>query len=108
MVIHPAQIQVDNELRKNVMTEFSRKEVDYDFELPQKVLASYCADRSIPCLDLLPAFRAAGEHTDLYLLRDRHYNANGNELAARKIAEFLRAYVSADGAPRENAPVPPR
>ncbi len=90
MVIHPDQTQIDEHLRREIITTFQVDENDYDFDLPQKVLRSYCEDRGIPCLDLLPSVREKSNDGKLYLLHDTHYNQAGNELAATRISQFLR------------------
>ncbi|MGH7380664.1 MAG: alginate O-acetyltransferase AlgX-related protein [Candidatus Methylomirabilales bacterium] len=89
MVIHPDETQIDDKLRQDIITTFQVSEDEYDFDLPQKMLRLYCIDRGIPCLDLLPSFRAKAKDGDLYLVRDTHYNHAGNELAAARIAQFL-------------------
>ncbi len=89
MVIHPDQTQVDDRLRQDILNTFQVRGQDYDFDLPQKILGSYCAERRIPCLDLLPIFRAQAKIGDLYLVRDTHYNLSGNQLAAASIDRFL-------------------
>lgn len=90
MVIHPDVTQVDEHLRRDIVKTFHLNGAKYDFELPQELLTSYCLERGIPCLDLLPVFRAMGASRDLYLVRGTHYNEAGNELAAVTIAGFLR------------------
>lgn len=90
MVIHPDEMQVNNKVRQEILTTFQLNENEYDFDLPQKVLRSYCANRGIHCLDLLPIFRASADKGDLYLLRDTHYNHTGHELAAASISNFLQ------------------
>jgi len=89
MIIHPDETQVNAALRREIIATFQLNEHEYDFYLPQEVLRSYCADRGIPCLDLLPIFRAKARGGDLYLLHDSHYNRSGNELAAVSISQFL-------------------
>lgn len=90
MIIHADHTQVDEQLRREVINTFEVNEEEYDFDLPQKVLMSYCVDRGIMCLDLLPAFRATATRGDLYLLRGTHYNEAGNKLAAANISQFLQ------------------
>lgn len=90
MVIHPDQTQVDDKLRQDIITTFRVNEEEYDFDLPQQILRSYCEDRGIPCLDLLPSFRAKAKGVVLYLPLDSHYNHTGNALAATKISHFLQ------------------
>ena len=58
---------------------------DVDLALPQRRLRAFCADRDVPCLDLLPIF--AGK-TDTYAPRDTHWNKQGNHLAARSLAAW--------------------
>ena len=89
MVINPDQTQVDKNLRQELLAKYHLREEDYDFDLPQKILRSYCAMKGILCLDLLPAFRAEGENGDLYTVRDGHYSSKGNQVAAAAITHFL-------------------
>jgi hypothetical protein len=89
MVIHPDQTQMDESLRKEIIRTFQVREQDYDFDFPQKILASYCAGSGILCLDLLAGFRAKATQGALYTISDGHYNLNGNQLAADSIRQFL-------------------
>jgi len=91
MVIHPDQTQVDEKLRQNIVTTYHVNEQAYDFDLPQKLLRSYCEDRGIPCLDLLPSLLAKAKGGEVYLARDSHYNHTGNALAATNISKFLQS-----------------
>ncbi|MCX6356126.1 MAG: hypothetical protein NTZ78_14675 [Candidatus Aureabacteria bacterium] len=91
MVIHPDQFQVENALREKIFSDYHLTPAHYDIERPQKLLTRYCASRGIPCIDLLPIMCASGSNGGLYLLRDTHYNEEGNRIAARAIYEFLRA-----------------
>ena len=62
---------------------------------PQKQLASYCRENSIPCLDLLPAFRKQSKE-DIFVLdkegRDDiwHLTDSGHKLSAEEIRRFLQ------------------
>ena len=89
MVIHPDQTQVDESLRREIIRTFQLREQDYDFDFPQKILASYCAGSGILCLDLLAGFRAKAKQGALYTISDGHYNLDGNKLAADNIRRFL-------------------
>lgn len=91
LVIHPDQTQLDEGLRRELITTFGLREQDFDFDLPQRVLMEYCAARRVTCLDLLPSFRAHAHTGDLYLPRDTHYNEAGRRLAAGTIRDFLAA-----------------
>lgn len=63
----------------------------------------------IPCLDLFPAFRAAGAGR-LYLRGgDNHWNPAGQALAARLMADLIlqpRAWRAAPGSPPPSPPAP--
>ena len=66
-------------------------DAEYPF-LPQKQFARYCEERSLMCLDLLPAFRVRGGeslflgerlgYTDIWHLSDRGHAVVANELHA--------------------------
>jgi len=90
IVIHPDQSQVEVQLRRELAKTYGLDLKGYDFELPQRFLMNYCSSRAIPCLDLFPSFRARGSQGGLYLVRDTHYNHDGNKFAAALIAKFLR------------------
>lgn len=67
---------------------------EYPF-LPQTLFAQYCAERSLPCLDLLPAFRKNGG-ADLFIgqrlgyLDVWHFSDRGHAVAADEIRRFLK------------------
>lgn len=68
-------------------------DAEYPF-LPQRQFARYCEERSLMCLDLLPAFRARGGealflgerlgYTDIWHLSDK-----GHAVVASELKEFL-------------------
>jgi hypothetical protein len=90
LVIHPDQFQVESDLRGTILARSGEDPADFDFDLPQRFLLAYCERREIPCIDLLPVFRANGSDGGLYLERDTHYNERGNELAAATIYDVLQ------------------
>ena len=89
MVIHPDQFQVETPFRRKLMTHANVNPVNYEIELPQRFLLDHCRLRGLTCLDLLRDFGRQGARGGLYLERDTHYNARGNDLAARLISDFL-------------------
>jgi hypothetical protein len=89
MVINPDQTQVDLPLRRELLTSEHLNSEDYDFDLPQRVMQSYCTSAGIACLDLLPVFRAVSSGGDLYTTRDGHYSKKGNQAAGEAITRFL-------------------
>jgi hypothetical protein len=70
----------------------------FDRELPQKKLAAWAAARNARLLDLLPALREAEREGRTYHLRDTHWNARGNAVAARELAQALVAYAEGGAA----------
>lgn len=68
-------------------------DAEYPF-LPQTLFAQYCEERSLPCLDLLPAFRENGGD-DLFIgqrlgyLDVWHFSSRGHAVAADEIRRFL-------------------
>jgi len=64
-------------------------------EAPQARLLAFARERSLTCLDLLPAFREAarpaGGDPRAWFLDGVHPSARGNRLAAAEIARFLEA-----------------
>ncbi len=48
----------------------------------------FCTDRRIPCLDLLPAFKAP-KNEEFYREKDDHLNEKGNRLAEELIVNFV-------------------
>ncbi|WP_372368302.1 hypothetical protein [Candidatus Uabimicrobium sp. HlEnr_7] len=91
MVIHPDQFQSDRVLQSQLQTKYEIKWQDYQLKLPQKFLSVYCQKNDIQYLDLLPYFES--NNKELYLQQNTHYNAEGNQIAAEKIYEFLREYL---------------
>jgi len=87
VVLIPAEEQVDPRVRDRILAGLSLEPEDYDFDLPQRRLRAWAADREVKVLDLLPVMRR--EHRPaarLYLPCDTHWNARGNALAARELA----------------------
>jgi hypothetical protein len=53
-------------------------------------LASFCAARRVPLLDLTPALAAAARQQPVYFRLDDHWNRRGHQVAAEAAAAFLR------------------
>lgn len=54
----------------------------FDHTAPDRLLSAFLAERSIEVIPLLEPLKAANQKFDLYLPRDRHLTARGNEVAA--------------------------
>ena len=87
MVIHPDQMQVEEEVVSDLERHYSVDLSGYDFTLPQQFLLDRCSALDLQCVDLLPEFKRREEK--LYLVRDTHYNRAGNRLAAEAIFEKI-------------------
>ena len=101
LLLIPTEEQVDERVRGRVLESLSADTARYDFDAPQRRLRAFAAARGIDALDLLPAFRAAGDEPRLYIPNDTHWNREGNALAgsilADRIAGMLPAGVDSPG-----------
>jgi hypothetical protein len=86
-VLIPDEFQVNPAVLEQAACDANLARGPLDLDLPQRRLCAFCANRDVPCLDLLPAFRGV---PDTYAPRDTHWNVRGNRLAAAAIAEWLR------------------
>ncbi len=91
MVIHPDELQVEEELRAQLETFYQVDLGQYDLDRPQAFLRSYCRERNIRCIDLLPALKAQGAKGGLYLPKNTHYNPAGHVVVAEEIIPSLPA-----------------
>jgi len=91
LVIVPTEVQVDESVRKQVLTNLELDEADYDFDLPQRRLLEFAEKSGIQVLNLLPELRAAHKpDTPLYIPNDTHWNEKGNELAGKLLADMIQ------------------
>ena len=65
------------------------RQVDYDRDLPQRVLGEFFAARGVAYLDLLPELRRAEVAGHTYVPRDTHWNEHGHAVAAAAIAAWI-------------------
>ena len=96
VMLIPDEFQVEDSVWNQVLADLPGEQLDRD--LPQRVLGTFCRDEGIPCLDLLPRFRALPPIEDgtkhLYSLRDSHWNRRGNAEAGAALAEFLQPLLA--------------
>jgi hypothetical protein len=90
VVLIPDESQVNPTLQDQVVRARRWAPGQFDFRLPNRVLAGALTDDGIRHLDLLTAFEEKSRHTRLYKPRDTHWNIGGNQLAAEVIARFIR------------------
>jgi hypothetical protein len=89
LAIFPDQFQVEENLREEVYKKYNLAADSLDLEYPNYRLSNYCKENNIHCIDLLGPFREKGKSGGLYALRDTHWNAAGNRLAAEVIFQYL-------------------
>ncbi|MFW5733946.1 MAG: alginate O-acetyltransferase AlgX-related protein [Oceanidesulfovibrio sp.] len=101
MVLAPDEFQVNDALWARLMS-IVEDPSEYDRDYPQKRVAAYCREKGIPHLDLLPLLREAEHKQHTYHIRDTHWNAWGNEVAGKAIADKILEFERRDGAMGEN------
>jgi len=91
VLLIPDEFQVEDELWNAVSQQFDRP---VQRDRPQMILTAWLEQQNIPYLDLLPLMRSVAPMEDgrrhLYHLRDTHWNARGNRIAAESLADFLK------------------
>jgi hypothetical protein len=87
----PDEVQINRTLQSRVMLikGFNTNPNDFDFALPNKLVAAKLKEQQINFIDLLDNFASASNHTTLYKPNDTHWNIAGNELAAEVIEDAL-------------------
>jgi hypothetical protein len=90
VVLIPDEMQVNDDLQKKVRGHIGTIEPDeWDFSLPNRLLASELETLAIDFIDLLDAFKATSSETRLYRPQDSHWNIAGNRIAADVLASRL-------------------
>ena len=90
IAILPEQFQVDQALRQAVLAKYHHIAAgDLDLSYPDKLIVDFCRTHKIHCLDMLGQFQEQGKTRRLYSVRDSHWNAAGNRLAADLIFDYL-------------------
>ena len=57
--------------------------------MPDRMLASFCAERGVEFVTPLARLRAAAARPDLYFRKDRHLGPGGHEILAQVLEERL-------------------
>lgn len=93
-VLIPDEFQVDDDLWARVAAALPGERLERD--RPQREIGQYLDARGIPYVDLLPLLRSVDPFPDrsrhLYHLRDTHFNARGNRVAASGLAQLVRRF----------------
>ncbi len=89
VVAIPTREQVQDRSWTEMQAQFGLSEAQLQRDLPQQKLVAWATRTGTPLVDLLPAFRAAGQRQALYFRTDRHWTAAGHTLAADSIKAYL-------------------
>jgi hypothetical protein len=90
LVLIPDEIQVDAQVRSQVMDGLGVSIEEYDFDAPQKRLARWAAGQQVPVLDLLPGLRRKHRpDARLYAPNDTHWNERGNLTAGLMVGRAI-------------------
>jgi hypothetical protein len=105
-LIIPDEYQVNDELWQAVV---AKHDVPLQRDLPQRKIREWAREGDRDVMDLLPLLLAQEPLDDgklhLYHLRDTHFNARGNEVAGRALAQLIEAKFSGTEVPEY--PMPP-
>jgi SGNH hydrolase-like domain, acetyltransferase AlgX len=82
VAIYPDEFQINEKVLQAVLDKYKLRRENYDLNPGQSILKPFLDSKGIPFVDFADRFRAEGKKQDLYLLRDTHWNAAGNQLAA--------------------------
>jgi hypothetical protein len=96
MVIIPAGPQVHPVLYEALVSKKEKQHkglggVEWDISAPNRAISGFLAHQNIPGLDLLAPFQGyAQTHPDLlYFPKDGHFNAQGHQITAELICQWL-------------------
>jgi hypothetical protein len=91
LLLIPAQVQVDPDLRQVLLDRFALRPDDWDFDAPQRRLRSFADSRGVPVVDLLAEMRDRSRSGSvLYIPDDGHWNVLGNRIAGERLAAVIR------------------
>lgn len=100
LVVHPDEFQVNTALREALQKNYSLDLDRFDLKAPQRFLRDYAAGAGVPMLDMLEEQGADQLQASSYLLRDSHYNLEGNQKTARTLWRFLKTNALLPGPAR--------
>jgi hypothetical protein len=105
VVLIPDEVQVSKAVQSRVLLikGFNASPEDFDFTLPNRLMAAKLREQNINFIDLLDGFAAASAQANLYKPNDTHWNIAGNRLAAELIHAGLFGGPPAQGAVNRSA-----
>ena len=90
IVIFPQRFQVQKEDWTRTVMDYGLNESCFDLNLPNKLIADFCAENNVVCIDPTPAMVGAHgiSQKSLYLPKgDMHMNAEGNRVMFEAIKD---------------------
>jgi SGNH hydrolase-like domain, acetyltransferase AlgX len=90
VVLFPDQLQVEDHLLEKILEVYDLHQDSVDTSFPNRLLTQFLREHQVYCLDMLSEFQKQGRASILYRPNDTHWNAAGNQLAAKMISHFLR------------------
>ena len=66
---------------------------------PQRLMLDFCAEKGIPCLDVLDPLREQGKEDLLFFRVDGHLNAAGHRVMGQALTDYLAEFLAPDSAP---------
>lgn len=104
VVIIPADLQLYPHLQKKAVKQFLAKDDDFDFRIPNRIIAAECKRLMIPWYDLTEHFQNTYrcEHTNFTQVNDPHWNRYGNRIAADAVASWLITQIGSQSKIRRN------
>lgn len=92
---YPAPLTADANEAQLICGRAGRPLSDFDFMLPNQKVERILNELAIPTGDITPEIRAEQEKRNLYL--DTHWNAEGNQVAARAMAPLVKEFLKSAG-----------
>lgn len=99
-VLHviPEELQIDADVRREVLRQLRLEPTAYDFDGPQRRLAAFAVERGIAIHDPLPELRRLHRSEDrLYVPNNTHWGERGNRAAGELLGGFLEARLRSGG-----------
>ena len=98
LVLIPGEIQVDPEVRAQVLEGLGADPEDFDFDYPQRRLVRWAQENHNAVVDLLPELRREHQTSGrLYAPNDTHWNEHGNAFAGEVMYVVLLNYLLPTG-----------
>ena len=104
LLLIPAEVQVDDAVRGEVLRYLGQDNVRLDLDGPQQRLHAWAAEHGVPVLDPTEPLRracAAGHHQ--YVSNNPHWNVAGSELVGGLLGVWIAGQVNPDQASAESA-----